>query len=178
MFINNAECSKWLLKHGIFLYRDDAEHMSVIARKHKNDRVEFISNPNTFLEKLEQNIAVFNADEALLTEVIFSDFKAYDEREQEITEHKKLISDLRKESVNFLNIKHAVLCKSANQKVIVFDLDTGRKHNIDSALADGLDTCGYHVSIVSEAYQDAGVNQHAKKYERALKNYNKVKAVK
>lgn len=178
MFINNAECSKWLLKNGLFLYRDKNEKMSVIAQKHKNDRVEFIANPSQFLDKLQQNIAVFNKNEALLTEVVFSDFTAYDDREIEIAEHAKLIKELQKESINFLNIKHAVLCKAPNNKVTVFDLDTGHKHSVDASLADGLKTCKHNSSNIEIAYNDSGINQHKHKYDRAIENYNKVKAVK
>lgn len=152
--------------------------MSVVAQKHKNDRVKFISNPSQFLDKLEKNIAVFKKDEPLLVEIVFSDFKAYDERESEIAEHKQLLRDLRDESINFLNIKHAVLCKAPNKKVTVFDLDTGHKHSVDAGLADGLVICNYNSSIIETAYKDAGVNQHAKRYERAVAAYKKVKAVK
>lgn len=178
IFVDNSECAKWLLKSGIFKYVDKNEHMTVIAQKHKNDRVEFISNPNQFLDKLQQNIAVFNKDEQLLVEVVFSDFTAFDERESEIAEHKQLLKDLKKESINFLNIQHAVLCKAPQQKVIVFDLDTGHKHQVDAGLADGLETCNYTSSAVEIAYRDGGVNQYQKSFERQVKQWNKVKAVK
>ena len=175
LYLTNEEASKWLKNNGIFLYRDRNELVSVVAQKHKGEKVDWIGNPKNFIDKVEQNIAIPDSS-PLLVEVVISDFKAYDERELEIQERKALIKELRKQSINFLNIEHAVLCKASQDKIIVFDLDSGEKHQVDAELTKDFDTCGLPFFRVEEAYNDQGVNQYKPKYERALKNWKSIKA--
>ncbi len=141
--------------------------MKVIAQKTGKNSLSFILNPNSFKEKMKENILVFDESE-LLSSIDFNVFRQYDAREKEIEERKSLVKGLK--TKKFLNVQKAVIARGYKNDYYIIDVKSKEAKSIDSSLIDDEDVSEYRKDSIMTALRETGVNKFksAKQRQEAI----------